>query len=316
MKKINKIITKHKSLLLYSSLLYLLAICIYMISHRSWFSPDQFFAFALFGSFIVGRARMFFFDWIPFVLFFVGYELLRGIVPYIIGNVHIFPMIKIDEFIFGSIPTIKLQSIFYNPSKLTWYDYFLVICYISYFIAPMLVGYFLWIKDRKFFKVYSRSILLLAYVSFITFIIFPAMPPWMASSKGYLPQIHEVTGIVMSHFLPSHITFPTIYSIVASDPVAAVPSLHAAVPLLILLFLVKKYKTKGLVILPYVIGTWIAVIYLGEHYVTDVIIGAFYASIIFIIVNKKDYIYSYLKSLYFKYLSKKEIDLDIAELKD
>ncbi len=286
MKKIFLLVKKHEKFLIVSSFLYILLICLYMILHRSWFSPDQFFAFALFGSLFISRLKLFLFDWLPFILFFLGYELLRGIVPYIIGGVHIFPMIRVDEFIFGSVPTIKLQSLFYNPAKLTWYDYFLVICYISYFVVPMLVGYFLWIKDRKFFKQYSVAILFLTYTSFITFIIFPAMPPWMAASKGYLPPVEEVTGVVMSHFLPSHISFPTVYSFVASDPVAAVPSLHAALPFLILLFLVKKYKKLGLIILPYVIGTWIAVIYLGEHYFTDVLIGIIYATISFVVIEK------------------------------
>ncbi|CAN5308442.1 phosphatase PAP2 family protein [soil metagenome] len=271
-----------------------------MIAHRAWFSPDQFFAVALFGSLLVGRLKIFLFDWLPFILFFLGYEMLRGIVPHIIGGVHIFPMIRFDTFIFGFIPTIKSQAFFYNPAKLQWYDYFLVICYISYFIVPMLVGYFLWIKDRMFFKRYSFGIVLLAYTCFITFIIFPAMPPWMASSKGYLPPIKEVTGVVMSHFLPSHISFPTVYSLVASDPVAAVPSLHAAVPTLIFLFLVKKYKKRGFLILPYVIGTWLAVIYLGEHYFADVLLGIIYATVIFIIVDKKiiSSIYQKKKSIF------------------
>lgn len=287
MKKTLNFIKKHEKKLLLISFLYIFAVCVYMIFHRSWFSPDQFFAFAIFGSLLVGRLKLFLFDWVPFILFFIGYELLRGIVPHIIGSVHIFPMIRFDEFIFGSIPTIKLQSLFYNPLKLTWYDYFLVICYISYFVVPMLVGYFLWIKDRKFFKEYSLAILALAYACFLTFIIFPAMPPWMAASKGYLPPVEEVTGVVMSHFLSSHVSFPTVYSLVASDPVAAVPSLHAAMPLLILLFLYKKYKKKALIILPYLIGTWIAVIYLGEHYFTDVLIGAIYAIVIFIIIQQR-----------------------------
>jgi hypothetical protein len=298
--RLKNIIKKNEKILIISSILYIFGLSIYMISHRSWFSPDQFFVFALFGSFIVGRARLFIFDWIPFLLFFFGYEFLRGIVPHINNNVHILPMIKFDTLLFGMVPTIKFQALFYNPAKLQWYDYFLVVCYISYFVVPMLVGYFLWIKDRKFFKEYSLGIVFLAYSCFFTFIVFPAMPPWMAASKGYLPPIEEVTGVVMSHFLPSHISFPTIYSIVATDPVAAVPSLHAAMPLLIMLFIIKKYKKAGLLLLPYVLGTWFAVIYLGEHYFTDVVLGILYAALSFVIVDNRKLLLQTLKYFYFK----------------
>ena len=67
---------------------------------------------------------------------------------------------------------------------------------------------------------------------------------------------------------------------------AAVPSLHAAYPLLTLFFLVRKYKIKGLLLLPYVLGIWFAIVCFGEHYVFDIVIGAIYAILAFILVTK------------------------------
>ncbi len=159
----------------------------------------------------------------------------------------------------------------------------------------MIVGFIFWIRDRKLFKEYTSAILFLVYSGLITFIIFPAMPPWMASDMGYLPKIKQTLGLIMSHFPVTAINFPSIYSVVGSDPVAAVPSLHAAFPLLILFFLVKKFKYVGLLFVPYVIGVWFAVIYLGEHYFTDVLIGAFYATAVFVIFEKWNFISSRLK---------------------
>ncbi|HWA52466.1 MAG TPA: phosphatase PAP2 family protein [Patescibacteria group bacterium] len=297
-KKLKIFFKKHEKSLLIISFVYLIGVCAYMIIHRSWFSPDQFFAFAIFGALLAGRIKMFLFDWIPFLLFFFGYEFLRGIVPHINSNVHILTMIRIDRFIFGTVPTIKLQQLFYNPNHLQWYDYFLVTCYIAYFVMPMLVGYYFWIKDRAFFKKFSLAFVLLAYACFITFIIFPAMPPWMASGQGYLPPIEEVTGHVMAHFLPSQLSLPTVYQLVSADPVAAFPSLHAAVPTLIFLFLFKKYKKRALLFLPYLFGVWIAVIYLGEHYFTDVLFGAIYATTVFLLVNHWSFIKKKLKVLF------------------
>ena len=256
----------YQKLIVVFAFVYIISVCIYMLYHRMWFSPDQFLAFAFVGSFFLGRARMFLFDWLPFVASYIGYEFLRSVVPFINKNVHILGMIKLDQSIFGFIPAVKFQSVLYNPIQLHWYDYLSAIVYISHFVIPMLVGFLFWLTDRKVFKEYSIAFLILSYAGLLTFILFPAMPPWMASNLGYIPQIQQTLGPIMSHFPATTVSFPTIYSLVGSDPVAAIPSLHAAFPLLILFFLVKKFKTAGLLFIPYVLGVWFAVMYLGEHY--------------------------------------------------
>lgn len=265
---------------------YIVFICAYMIFHRIWFSPDQFFVFALFGTTLVGKARLFLKDWLPFILFYLGYEFLRGLVPFVSKNVHIFPMINIDKMIFGFIPTVRLQSLLYNPNHLMWYDYIAVTVYISHFVTPLIFGYYFWLKDRVFFKKFATGILVLAYAAFITYIIFPAMPPWMASSFGYIPPVKEVTGVVMSHFFNTRISLPSIYSLFAGNAVAAMPSLHAALPLMTFYFLFKWNKKLGILFLPYVLSVWFAVIYLGEHYFIDVVMGALYSTVIFLLVDR------------------------------
>ncbi len=296
----NTPLTLHDRIIAGISILYIVSVCAYMIAHRIWFSPDQFFIFALLGAFFIGQARLFLLDWLPFLTLFLGYEFLRGLVPFVSKNPHILPMIRIDQAIFGFIPTIKLQSLFYTPASLHWYDYVLVTFYISHFVTPMVVGFIFWLKDRAFFKNYTLALLLLSYVSFFTYLIFPAAPPWMASSRGYLPPIEEVTGHVMSHFLPTQISLPSVYSFMRPNPVAAMPSLHAAFPLLITLFVFKKFKKFGLLLVPYVLGVWFAVIYLGEHYFIDVAVGALYAVLTFLFINYKSYLWQKFRAFFTK----------------
>ncbi len=235
-------------------IVFMAAISFYMISHRIWFSPDQFFIFALVGVMFIGRVKLFILDWGPFMLLYLSYEFLRGLVPFISKHVNIFPMVNMDEKIFGFIPTVKLQSLFYNPINLHWYDYVAVTLYICHFVTPMIVAFIFWMKDRQIFKRYTLALLILSYAAFLTYIIYPAMPPWMASSYGYIPPIKEVTGVVMSHFFTTPFHLPSLYSIMDANPVAAMPSLHSAFPMLILLYLVRKYKVSGLLFLPYAMG--------------------------------------------------------------
>lgn len=273
--------------------LYIAGVSVFLLIHRMWFSPDQFFFFALLGAFIIGRARVFLFDWVPFILSYFGYEFMRSVVPFINKNVHIFPMIRFDTFIFGFIPSVEFQKLFYNPMSPRWYDYLSAFIYISHFVIPMIVGFLFWITDRKIFKQYALAILTLSYAGLITFVIFPAMPPWMASDMGYISEkIPQTLGPIMSHFPKSVISFPTLYSFVLADPVAAVPSLHAAFPLLILFFLIKKFKLAGLLFAPYVAGVWFSVMYLGEHYFADVLIGALYATFVFVAFERRRFLIS------------------------
>ena len=281
--------TNHNKVILTISMVYIVFMCVVMISHNLWFSPDQFFVFALFAMLIIGRARLFLLDWGPFLLLFLGYEFMRGVVPFISKNVHILPMIRADQFLFGFIPTIKFQELWFTPTNLQWYDYFAVTVYICHFVTPMVMGLYLWLRDRVDFKEYAIGILILSYASFLTYILFPAMPPWMASSQGYLPPVQDVIGTVSSHFLKAPTTLPTIYSVMRPNPVAAMPSLHAAYPTFIFLFLWKKNRKLAMLLIPYVVGVWFAVIYLGEHYFVDILVGIFYAVITFWILEKKDW---------------------------
>jgi hypothetical protein len=265
-------------------IVYIVAVSAYMIWHRAWLSPDQFFAFAILATLFIGRIKQFLQDWIPVLLLLFGYEYLRGVVPMLAMRPHIYPMIYADTFLFGFIPTLKLQSALFRSGVNQWYDYMAVTLYISHFVIPMLVAFLFWMFDRKHFKSFTGAFLVLSYLAFFTYIIFPAMPPWMASNMGYLPPLDKIMDQVLGSFAHP-ISVPSIYQFFGADLVAAVPSLHAAYPWLIFLFLHKKFKTWAIFALPYVFGVWFAVMYLGEHYAIDVIIGVIYANAAYLVIS-------------------------------
>jgi membrane-associated phospholipid phosphatase len=258
-----------------------------MVWHQAWFAPDQFFAFAIFATLMLGRFRQFIRDWIPMLLLLFGYEYLRGIIPLLSHRVHIFPMIDADKWLFGFIPTIKLQSTLFTSNVTRWYDYMAVLLYISHFVIPLVVEFVFGLCDRRLFKKYTTGLLVLSYLAFFTYMIFPAMPPWMASNQGYLPPLSKIMDQVFASFAHP-IYVPTVYQFFGADLVAAFPSLHAAYPWLIFLFVSQKLGKLTLLLLPYVFGVWFAVVYLGEHYVIDVVAGIIYASIAFAAVTYFD----------------------------
>ncbi len=272
------------NVILLISLFYLAVVSIFLVWHGAWFSPDQFFAAAIFLTLIIGRTKQFIRDWSLPVTLFLSYDYLRGLVPKLSLDPHVRPMVFFDQKIFGSNLTIRLQSLLFKSGFVHWYDYLAVFIYMSHFIVPMIVGFIFWLKDREYFKQYSLALLILSYAAFITYIIFPAMPPWMAGQYGYIPQVQKVMDQVFANFAKP-IDLPSVYRFIGANSVAAVPSLHAAYPWLTFLFILKKTGKRGLFLIPYVLGVWFSIIYMGEHFVFDIVAGVIYSSAAFGIVN-------------------------------
>ena len=93
----------------------------------------------------------------------------------------------------------------------------------------------------------------------------------MASEQGYITEPFTRIAIDIWASLNVH-NFSQIYSDISPNPVAAVPSLHSAFPLIIAMFLVKAFGLRRMWwVLLYPLSMWVGVVYLGEHYVFDVL---------------------------------------------
>jgi len=254
---------------------------------------DQIVFFSVLGLVLVGKFRIagrFLWDWIPFVLLIFSYDAMRGsIVDHLFTRVHYTELIEAEKVLFfGNLPTVWLQQNFFTPGVVTWYDLLAALFYSLHFLLPALFAYFLWIQgDRRLFKEFRATIILLSYAALITFFLYPAAPPWLANDNGYIPSIHKILFEIDNAY--HRITFSSLYSMVNANPVAAVPSLHAAYPWVIFLFAIRYFEKKGFftIILP--IGVGLSVVYLGEHYVVDVIMGVVYATATYLFVTRKLY---------------------------
>jgi membrane-associated phospholipid phosphatase len=71
-----------------------------------------------------------------------------------------------------------------------------------------------------------------------------------------------------------------------ADPVAAVPSLHAAYPLLLVLFFWKSAGRWRWLLALYPLAMALTLVYTGEHFVIDVLLGWMYATVVFVVGNR------------------------------
>lgn len=285
--KLNKKITSYKRKKLKGKVLILFISAYFgilgaiMLTHNMWLSPDQFIIVGFVLALLVAQPIIFLRDWLPLVFLFLSYEFLRGLAPLLKIPAHIYPMINVDRLIFHSLPTVDLQRWLYTPGALHFYDYIATIFYMFHFMLPLIFGFFLWIYKRKEYYKFAVTLLVLSYLGFLTYLFFPDMPPWMASDQGIIPQVYNVFGATFATFVhSSHL--PSVYNFFDPDPVAAMPSLHAAYPFLVYLFMVKIFGKKGHLFLIYVAILTFAIIYTGNHYVIDALFGYLYAYVSFV----------------------------------
>lgn len=155
---------------------------------------------------------------------------------------------------------------------------------MMHFVLPLVFAYYLWVRKRQQFKQFLVSLIVLSYAGFLTYVLYPAMPPWMASQKHIIPQVYNLFNITSAHFFAAG-SMPTVYWLFSPNDVAAMPSLHAAYPTLVFCYLLKYFGKKWWLFSIYLATVLFAIVYLGQHYVTDAIVGIIYAVVVFYLVE-------------------------------
>jgi hypothetical protein len=248
------------------------------------YTRDWVFAWALLGALAVslgdvgGWLRGVLVDWLPFFLVMTAYDLARGGADGWIAATHYLPQADVDAWLFGgSVPTVWLQAHLHQPGQVRWFEVAAFLVYVSHFFVTPLLAAFLWVRDRWRFRRFAAALALLTLLGSITFVVFPAAPPWMASEQRLIgpttrliPQLWTWIGVGASDGLVG-----TGYRY--ANDVAAVPSLHAALALLVALAVWPRRWWARTLVATYPLAMAFAIVYTGEHYVADVLLGWAYA---------------------------------------
>jgi membrane-associated phospholipid phosphatase len=280
---------------------YLLAAAVVYLWRGTYFVPDPPDSWALLlliGAIVLGRWKDFLRDWVPLVALIFGYELLRGfagtltvggsLVPAYDGAVHYRWILDTDTWLFGGVaPTAWLQEKLYDPGVVHWYDALAGLMYSLHFALPLVFGYIIWVRDRDRFRLFTITLLFMTYTTFVVFLLYPTAPPWLVNVWGYLPGVHDPFDQAASATADAGSAFTTltVWTKASPDPVAAFPSLHAAYPWLVLLFLVKFFGRRGWFFLLYNALLWFSIVYLAQHWVVDILGGIVWATATFFIVQ-------------------------------
>lgn len=247
------------------------------------FTNRQFVGWGLFATLAIlfvpiGRSRSFVAAFAPYAAVWFIFTFLRSLADETrLARTVNTKASEIERWIFnGELPTIRLQAEFYDPNNLSWYDFYLTFVHWSYFIIPHAVAAFLWWKYPARFLQYLRAMTLLLTIGLVLYFLMPSNPPWMAPESVNTPGAATVLRIMEPIAMEiGGGLYEASYRIVGeSNPIAAMPSIHMAITFL--LVPVSYYFSRPWQILAwfYAFSMGLALVYLGEHYVIDVVVGS------------------------------------------
>jgi membrane-associated phospholipid phosphatase len=196
----------------------------------------------------------------PVICVYAVFDSLEWLVHYV--NPHdIDPLlIQFDYLIFNNHPTVMLETL--QHPLLT--DV-LQIAYTTYYFIPIIFGILLLKKnDRDAFNQSLFLLLLCFYLSYLGYILFPALGPRFTIDHL---QSRELQGLFVTEPIQN------LLNRLEGIKRDAFPSGHTGVALTVLYLAFRYHRTYFWICLPVVAALLFSTVYCRYHYVVDIIAG-------------------------------------------
>jgi membrane-associated phospholipid phosphatase len=229
------------------------------------FLPLVFFFIAIPIVALLGPAKGVLKYWTPLILILLSYEALAGTIGSIAASDGVTSLYGIDSTIWRFNLTGWVQSTFSSAPLTTLTTLF----YAIHMPLVAATAATVWFLRKEHFGKYVTAMALTSYSALATFIIIPTSPPWYVGAAANLLQ-----GAGAS---PVSTSFASLSNLVESDAFAAFPSLHGAYAMIFCYFMLKLDRRLAFVAIPVTVGILFSTLYLGQHYLIDLLGGALYA---------------------------------------
>jgi membrane-associated phospholipid phosphatase len=180
--------------------------------------------------------------------------------------------IVIDRLIgMGEIPTVRLQRRLGKSGRVELHDTLLAWLHWSWFIVPHgSVIYVLCRRPERFEK--AAGMMAATFdAGVISYWLFPTAPPWWAAENRHLPPVRRIMVEAGTQFWGQ--LWQRLYDSLGRNPFAAMPSLHFGTSVMAAHVLGEVGPTEAALGWTYAAALGFALVYLGEHYVTDLVAG-------------------------------------------
>jgi membrane-associated phospholipid phosphatase len=176
----------------------------------------------------------------------------------------------------GETPTLRLQRALGRPGVIRWFDKPLVWTHWMWFIVPH--GSLLYLLARRPEQFTRGAVAMYAVFDLgaIVYHVAPTAPPWYAAfAEGDPiadePPVRRMMAEYGEQFWQDG--WGPLYSVFGGNPLAAMPSLHFATSVMAAHLLSDAGLLAGAAAWAYAGALGFALVYLGEHYVIDLIAG-------------------------------------------
>lgn len=207
----------------------------------------------------MGMAGSFFHYFSPILFVIVIYESLGDLIQHLQPDVDP-QLIQIDFSIFGVQPTLWMERWI-----VPWLTDLLSLAYLSYYFLPVVLVVVLYLKGRA--AELDRSVFVLAlgyYLSFIGYILFPAVGPRYAITHLYSVPLE---GSFITDFVRDTL------NALEHNKRDCMPSGHTQIVLIVLYLAHRHQKFLFYLFLPIVCALVLSTLYLRYHYVIDLFAG-------------------------------------------
>jgi hypothetical protein len=182
--------------------------------------------------------------------------------------------IRVDRVLGGGeLPNVRLQRALAGLGKANAVDRFLSWVHWSWFFEPHGALTYILARDQEQFARSARQMAAVYDLGCIVYAAVPTAPPWWASEEGYTDEkVRRIMVEVGEEEWGK--AWPVLYDVLGGNPWAAMPSLHFATSLMSALLLSEMGVREGIAGWAYAGTLGFALVYLGEHYVVDLLAGA------------------------------------------
>lgn len=219
--------------------------------------------------------------WIFYLLLVLSYWQLQYVVSSSFQECHGSGIIALERSLFGKLPVVWLQERLYMGHRM-WYEYVFALFHASLFFIP--IAFPLIMQFRRSLARMKRATVALTLISlagYLTYVLYPLTPPWMASLENMIPNVERITIRALGEMAPGG-----IISAFSPSPRGAMPSMHTGVPVLVLLMAFREFGRRAWWFAILVLGICFEIAYGAEHYIVDIIAGIIYAIVAYIVVYR------------------------------
>jgi inositol phosphorylceramide synthase catalytic subunit len=236
----------------------------------------------LFGACLVPyiAPRRFLADWWPMILFWLNYDFMRVYSPALLSRVAV------------KQPLSWEAALFLSPEGVIWPFYFTHwlarhqgeflaefmkgfanIIYLSHIFAVPVLLLIIWARrNDHLFRRLLWSLTALHVLAIAIYLAYPAAPPWWIYENGFVQPSVERSAPVG---LDKGSILAGLFHL-SPNRFAAIPSVHGAYPVLLTLALAFHGVRSRYIVLAGIYGAamWFACVFLNQHYIIDLVLGA------------------------------------------